>query len=119
MCSVLANSGGGVADDGLNFRITICGVSLSFGSCRLRRNFATLILFQMINAVIIPSNTMSCSTSSTIGIAIAAASEPIMILLMWKSLFVCSLNGCYGSQFMVQSFRQSQIHRMVSLIDTL
>ena len=58
----LANSGGGVEDDGLNFRITSCGISLSFGSCRLYRNFATAILFQMINPIVTPISNASISS---------------------------------------------------------
>ena len=81
----LANSGGGVEDDGLNFRITSCGISLSFGSCRLYKNFATAILFQMTSPMTIPINTTSCIINNTIGVAIAAVT--------------CDLPVCDGQQF--------------------
>ena len=62
MCT--ANSGGGVEDDDRNFRITICGISLIFGSCRLYRNFATEILFQMISPMATTISTVSSNSNT-------------------------------------------------------
>ena len=68
-----ANSGGGVEDDDLNFRITSCGISLIFGSCRLYRNFATVILFQMISPTATPTSTVSNTSKNVIKTAPATA----------------------------------------------
>lgn len=68
-----ANSGGGVEDDGLNFCITICGTSLIFGSCRLYKNFATVILFQMISPTAIIISAVSTRNVTRKVAAIAPA----------------------------------------------
>ena len=65
----LANSGGGVEDDGLNFLITSCGISCSFVSCKLYRNLATVILFQRMSPMI----TAIISVTSSSGINTATA----------------------------------------------
>ena len=67
-----ANSGGGVEDDGLNFCITSCGTSLIFGNCRLYKNFATVILFQIIS----PTITIISVVSTRNGTRNAAAIAP-------------------------------------------
>ena len=69
MCT--ANSGGDVdSDDGLNFRITSCGISRIFGSCRLYRNFATVSLFQIISPIIAIINPVSSKTGTNTAAAI-------------------------------------------------
>ena len=73
MCT--ANSGGGVdSDDGLNFCITICGISLIFGNCRFNRNFATVILFQMTSPI---TTAISMASSNSGTITAAAMSLPL------------------------------------------
>ena len=75
-----ANSGGGVEDDDRNLRITICGISLIFGSCRLYKNFATVILFQMIS----PTATIISVVSTRNGtrkVAAIAPSDNIFVII--------------------------------------
>ena len=72
-----ANSGGGVEDDGLNFCITNCGISLRFGSCRFNRYFATVILFQMTS----PITTTISTASRNSGTSTAAAMAPGLLAM--------------------------------------
>ena len=88
MC--IANSGGGVDDNGLNFRITSCGIFLSFGSCRLYRNFATVSLFQMIIPMATTTNTVSRNSNTPRTDAAASVFGPLgQMILGSQQILTC------------------------------